>query len=148
MKIIREDARVNLPTKRMGDGGFDLQAAIEATLTIPPMQSAIVSTGLKVWLENPKLVGFILPRSKTGAKEGIILANSVGVLDSNYQGLLSLAVWNRNTDKDIVIRPMDKLAQLVVINLASVEYTLVDDFGDVSERGETGINCEDVRKIA
>ena len=78
----------------------------------------------------------ILPRSGLGHKNGIVLGNLVGLIDSDYQGQLMVSTWNRSQTA-FTLNPMDRLAQLVIVPVMQVEFDVVDEFGD-SSRGEGG----------
>ena len=78
----------------------------------------------------------VIPRSGLGAKKGLVCGNLTGLIDSDYQGPLSISLWNRS-DKNICITPGDRVAQLVVIRVNQVELEEVDFF-DETERGSQG----------
>ena len=141
MKIIRTNPKVNLPTKATsGSAGFDLQAAIESEIEILPMQSILIPTGLKIYIEDPNLVGCVFPRSKAGAKLGIVLGNLTGIIDSDYQGEWFVSILNRNLDKPVTIKPYESIAQVVFFNLPQVTFEEVESFDVVTERNDGGIS--------
>jgi dUTP pyrophosphatase len=78
----------------------------------------------------------ILPRSGLGHKHGIVLGNLVGLIDSDYQGQLMISTWNRNTTS-FRLEPMERLAQLVIVPVMQIEWSIVDEFTS-SDRGEGG----------
>jgi dUTP pyrophosphatase len=78
----------------------------------------------------------ILPRSGLGHKHGIVLGNLVGLIDSDYQGQLMVSTWNRSATS-FRLEPMERLAQLVIVPVMQVEWTLVDEFAS-SDRGAGG----------
>jgi dUTP pyrophosphatase len=78
----------------------------------------------------------ILPRSGLGAKNGIVLGNLVGLIDSDYQGPLMVSLWNRGK-APFTIQPLDRIAQLVVVPVQQVEFEVVEDFA-TSARGAGG----------
>lgn len=65
-----------------------------------------------------------------------MLGNLVGLIDSDYQGELVIAAWNRG-QKDITVTPGERIAQLVFLPVIQADFTEVDEF-DKSERGEGG----------
>ena len=71
-----------------GSAGVDLRACIDAPLQIQPGQTELIPTGMAVHIEDPGLAAMILPRSGLGHKQGIVLGNLVGLIDSDYQGQL------------------------------------------------------------
>jgi dUTP pyrophosphatase len=96
----------------------------------------LVPSGIAVHLGDPGYAAIVLPRSGLGAKHGIVLGNLVGLIDSDYQGQVFISVWNRGKAA-FTIQPMDRIAQLVVVPVAQVEWNVVDDFA-ASERGGRG----------
>ena len=97
---------------------------------------SLISTGLAIHLDDPSLAAVILPRSGLGHKHGIVLGNLVGLIDSDYQGPLMVSCWNRGTEP-FVIRPGERIAQLVVIPVVQVQLEVVTDFA-LSARGAGG----------
>jgi dUTP pyrophosphatase len=78
----------------------------------------------------------ILPRSGLGHKHGIVLGNLVGLIDSDYQGPLMVSAWNRSQTA-YTLEPLERLAQLVILPIAQVQFTVVDAF-EQSTRGTGG----------
>ena len=119
-----------------GSAGLDLRACVDAPLTIEPGQTVLVPTGLAIHIGDPGYAAMILPRSGLGHKNGIVLGNLVGLIDSDYQGQLMVSTWNRSQSA-FTLQPMDRLAQLVVVPVLQVGFNVVDDFTS-SERGAGG----------
>lgn len=101
-----------------------------------PNETVKVKTGLSIWVREPTMAGVILPRSGLGSK-GVVLGNLVGLIDSDYQGELIVSLWNR-TDDPIHITQGDRIAQYMVIKRELLDYQMVDQFSDSTERGEGG----------
>ncbi|MBY0241953.1 MAG: dUTP diphosphatase [Burkholderiaceae bacterium] len=119
-----------------GSAGLDLRACIDAPLVIEPGQTVLVPTGLAIHLADPGYAAMILPRSGMGHKNGIVLGNLVGLIDSDYQGQLMVSTWNRGQNT-FTLNPMERLAQLIIVPVLQVGFNVVQEFGD-SERGEGG----------
>ena len=119
-----------------GSAGLDLRACLEEPVILPPGETVLVPTGLAMHIADPGYAAMILPRSGLGHKHGIVLGNLVGLIDSDYQGPLMVSVWNRS-QTDFLLRPMERLAQLVVVPVQQVDFDLVEEF-DTSERGTGG----------
>ncbi|RYF00309.1 MAG: dUTP diphosphatase [Oxalobacteraceae bacterium] len=119
-----------------GSAGLDLRACVDAALTIEPGQTVLVPTGLAIHIGDPGYAAMILPRSGLGHKNGIVLGNLVGLIDSDYQGQLMVSTWNRSQSA-FTLQPMDRLAQLVVVPVLQVGFNVVDDFSS-SARGAGG----------
>jgi len=137
LKILDPRMQDNLPAyATSGSAGLDLRACLDSAITLQPGQTELVPTGLSIHLDDPGYAAVILPRSGLGHKHGIVLGNLVGLIDSDYQGPLMVSVWNRG-NTPFVLEPMERLAQLVVVPVAQVQFDVVDSFED-SERGSGG----------
>lgn len=119
-----------------GSAGLDLRACIDSALTLKPGQAELIPSGIAIHLDDPGLAAIILPRSGLGHKHGIVLGNLVGLIDSDYQGQILVSVWNRG-QKDFVLNPMERIAQLVVVPVVQVALNVVQEF-DESHRGAGG----------
>lgn len=119
-----------------GSAGLDLRACIEMPLTLSPQQVELIPTGMAIHLADPGLAATILPRSGLGHRHGIILGNSVGLIDSDYQGQILISCWNRSSEA-FTIQPGDRIAQLVILPVLQVALQVVDNFSD-SDRGDGG----------
>lgn len=119
-----------------GSAGLDLRACIDAPLVIEPGQTVLVPTGLAIHIADPGYAAMILPRSGMGHKNGIVLGNLVGLIDSDYQGQLMVSTWNRGLNT-FTLNPMERLAQLIIVPVLQVGFNVVDDFA-ASDRGEGG----------
>src|SRR5690349_22580604 len=140
VKILDERIRQHLPTyATSGSAGMDLRACIAEPLMIAPDDTVLISTGIAIHIGDPSLAAVILPRSGLGHKHGIVLGNLVGLIDSDYQGQIMVSVWNRGTSA-FVLKPMERIAQLVIIPVLQVRFNPVAEF-DQSERGAGGFGC-------
>jgi dUTP pyrophosphatase len=119
-----------------GSAGLDLRAALDQPLVLQPGQAELIPTGLAMHLGDPGLAAMILPRSGLGHKNGIVLGNLVGLIDSDYQGPLMVSCWNRGSQA-FTIQPMDRIAQLVIVPVVQANFRLVDGF-EATQRGEGG----------
>lgn len=120
----------------LGSAGLDLRACIDAPLVIEPGQTVLVPTGLAIHVADPGYAAMILPRSGLGHKNGIVLGNLVGLIDSDYQGQLMVSTWNRG-NASFTLQPLDRLAQLVIVPVLQVGFNVVEEFAS-SERGAGG----------
>jgi dUTP pyrophosphatase len=139
VKILDERMRNNLPQyATSGSAGLDLRACLDEAIVIEPGQTILVPTGLSIFLDDPGYAALILPRSGLGHKHGIVLGNLVGLIDSDYQGQLMVSTWNRGQTA-FKLEPMERLAQLVIVPVAQVEWTEVTEFSaSASDRGAGG----------
>ena len=119
-----------------GSAGLDLRACIDATMTLQPGETSLVPSGIAIHLADSGYAALVLPRSGLGHKHGIVLGNLVGLIDSDYQGQIFVSVWNRG-HSEFTMQPMERIAQLIVVPVAQVEFNIVNDFS-ASSRGEGG----------
>jgi dUTP pyrophosphatase len=127
----------NLPAYgTAGAAGLDLRACIDAPIVLEPGQTELIPSGIAIHLENPGLAAMVLPRSGLGHKHGIVLGNLVGLIDSDYQGQIFVSLWNRGLET-FELKPMERIAQLVVVPVVQVALQVVDSF-ESSERGAGG----------
>lgn len=113
-----------------GAAGFDLTAvSIEKNETMFKYD-----TGIAVEIP-PGYVGLVFPRSSV-CKTGLSLANSVGVIDSDFRGSISL-VFYKNTQCIVPYWPGDRIGQLVIVPIPEVEYVEVEELSE-TERGAGG----------
>jgi dUTP pyrophosphatase len=119
-----------------GAAGLDLRACLDAPLTLAPGESHLVSSGIAIHVGDPGYAAVVLPRSGLGAKNGIVLGNLVGLIDSDYQGPLMISVWNRG-QAAFTLQPLERVAQLVVVPVVQVEFEVVEQFS-ASPRGAGG----------
>jgi len=137
LKIIDERMRTLLPAHATpGSAGLDLRACIAEAITIEPGATVLIPTGLAIHIADPGYCAMILPRSGMGHKNGIVLGNLVGLIDSDYQGQLMISTWNRGQSA-FTLQPLERLAQLVIVPVMQVAFHVVDDF-DASARGAGG----------
>lgn len=137
IKILDARMKDQLPAYATpGSAGLDLRACIDAPITIEPGQTVLIPTGLAIYLGDPGYAAMILPRSGMGHKNGIVLGNLVGLIDSDYQGQLMVSTWNRGQNA-FTLNPMERLAQLIIVPVLQVGFNVVEEFGD-SERGAGG----------
>ena len=137
IKILDPRMKDQLPAYATeGSAGLDLRACIDQAITIEAGATVLIPTGLAIHIGDPGYAAMILPRSGMGHKNGIVLGNLVGLIDSDYQGQLMVSTWNRGQSA-FTLQPMERLAQLIVVPVLQVGFNIVDEF-DTSERGAGG----------
>lgn len=115
------------------DAGFDLKDKHGTTLK--PYEDKVIHTG--VYAEIPEgYVGLVFPRSSLG-REGLVLLNTVGVIDSHYRGEIMILAKNVSNNKQIVITPFQRFAQLVIVPVFLPTIEVVESISD-TERGTGG----------
>ena len=135
LKILHPKMADQLPAYATpGSAGLDLRACLDETFILQPGDTLLVPTGLAVHLSNPAYAAMLLPRSGLGHKQGIVLGNLVGLIDSDYQGELKVSLWNRGREA-FAIEPMARIAQMVIVPVVQAAFKVVEQFAQ-SERGE------------
>ena len=119
-----------------GSAGQDLRACIASELRLGPGKTELIPSGLAIHLADPSLAALVLPRSGLGHRHGVVLGNLVGLIDSDYQGQIMVSCWNRSSEP-FVIKPGERIAQLIVVPVVQVALEVVSDF-EASSRGEGG----------
>lgn len=135
VKKVRENAQ--LPTRGTPDSaGMDLYACIDGPLTIRPGEVKLVPTGIAIALPDSSHAAFLYARSGLAIKNGICLANSVGVIDADYRGEICAGLCNLSK-KAYTISPQDRIAQLVIAPVVLADFAEADQL-DQTQRGEGG----------
>lgn len=119
-----------------GSAGLDLRACLEESLTLDPGDVCLVPAGFAMHIADPSLAAVLLPRSGLGHKQGLVLGNLVGLIDSDYQGQVMVSCWNRGRNP-VTLNPGDRIAQMVIVPVVQAELQVVEEF-DVSRRGAGG----------
>lgn len=133
-----EDKEINLPVRKTKySAGYDIEAAED--VVIPSFKKGIaptiVKTGLKAYMQDDEVL-MLYNRSSNPKKKGLIMANSVGVIDKDYyenpdnDGHFMFAFYNIK-DEDITIKKGEAIGQAVF-----QKYFIVD--GDVAEGERKG----------
>jgi dUTP pyrophosphatase len=119
-----------------GSAGLDLRACIDGPLALGPGEAQLIPTGIAIHLEDAGYAALILPRSGLGHRNGIVLGNLVGLIDSDYQGQLMVSCWNRGAEL-FTIQPLDRIAQMVIVPVVQAQLNIVEEFA-ASPRGSGG----------
>jgi len=137
------NANIPLPEyKTDGSAGMDVRACIKEKIVVKQGSTVMIPLGFAMHIEDKNIAAIIIPRSGLGSKNGIVLGNLVGLIDSDYQGELMVPLWNRS-NKDFDIKPGDRIAQMVFIPLVLAEFEIVNSF-EKSERGIKGFGSSGV----
>ncbi|MCQ2130252.1 MAG: dUTP diphosphatase [Bacteroidales bacterium] len=122
--------------------GLDLKANITESITLKPLERAIVPTGL--FMAIP--AGYeaqVRPRSGLAAKKGITVLNSPGTIDADYRGEVGVILVNLS-NSDFVIEPGERIAQMVFARHEQVEWDETDTL-DETTRGAGGFGSTGVK---
>lgn len=125
-----------LPTRGSLDAaGYDLYAAIEGEIVIPPSTSVKVPTGLAMAIPAGYFGG-LYARSGLACKEGLRPANCVGVIDSDYRGEVIVCLTN-DSQEVRVITPRQRIAQLIIQPYLDYDWEVTNTLDDTA-RGNGG----------
>jgi dUTP pyrophosphatase len=114
-----------------GAAGCDLVAALEAPLTLGPLERALVPTGIAIALPEG-FEGQVRPRSGLAVRSGVTVLNAPGTIDSDYRGEIQVALVNLGAER-CRIEPGDRIAQLVVARVERAAFELVAPGSDEQE---------------
>jgi dUTP pyrophosphatase len=135
VRLVRLDPGLPVPGyAHPGDAGADLHATTEVTLR--PGERALVPTGVALAVPEG-YVGLVHPRSGLAARHGISMVNAPGTIDAGYRGEVLVNLVNLDPHEAFTLRRGDRIAQLVVQQVALCEFVEVDSLDETS-RGDTG----------
>ena len=135
--------RIPLPNyATVGAAGLDLRACIDEPITLNAGETRLIASGLAIHMQQTNIAAMLLPRSGLGAKQGIVLGNLVGLIDSDYQGEIKIAVWNRSQTA-FTIQPGERICQMIFVPVLQADFQMVEEFSEMTERhvggfGHTG----------
>lgn len=134
VKKLRDDAIIPTQGSKYA-AGYDLYAAIDTPITIKSEETVKIGTGLAFELPEGFFAG-IFARSGLATKQGLRPANCVGVVDCDYRGEVIVAIHN-DSNRNTVIAPGDRIAQMILLPYQSMEFTEVSDLSETG-RGDGG----------
>lgn len=135
VKIINRSPHPLPQYETAGSAGMDLRAHLESSVTLQPLERALVPTGL--FIELP--AGYeaqIRPRSGLAAKRGLTMLNSPGTIDSDYRGEIKCIVVNLSNEPQ-TIEPGDRIAQMIIARYEQITWRETETLND-SGRGAGG----------
>lgn len=119
-----------------GAACMDLCACIDQPVTLAAGARRLIPTGLAIALPSANYVALVFARSGLGIKQGVCLANGVGVIDSDYRGEIGVGLVNLG-DSPYTVRPGDRIAQLMVTPVVRPTVIPVSEL-DKTDRGAGG----------
>ena len=127
LKIVCDDEKYFPTYANETDACMDLKVVVGDVKgrVIVPNQTKLFSTGIKVQVPENHVM-LIFPRSSTGIKYKIRLANTVGVIDSGYRDEIMLALHNFG-DQSQIIEDGQRIAQFMIIPRPKINLELVPD---------------------
>lgn len=120
--------------------GMDLRACLPADageeIVIPAGGRALVPSGIAVQPDAADVAGFIYSRSGLGARDGLTVAQGVGVVDADYRGEILVMLLN-TSDQERRLRRGERMAQLIFQPVLRAQMIVADAL-DATERGAGG----------
>lgn len=122
-----------MPTKATDKAGaFDVFMPVSGIAT---GESQMVGLGFAAAVPSGH-IGLLLPRSSAGAKHGVELNNTCGVIDSDYRGEWKAAIRTKS-GKSFDWKAGERILQFMIIPISDVSLELVDSLDETS-RGSGG----------
>jgi len=141
VKIVLDNPECEPYKGNRWDGGWDLRSN-NPDITIEPGQKVKVYTGVS--MEIPvRHVGMVVPRSGLGSKYRLTLANTVGVIDSDYRGEIIVNLVN-DGDESVEIKQFDRFCQIMLVPIRIDTFRIVDRLQE-TKRGHDGFGSSGVK---
>ncbi len=122
-----EDKNINLPVRKTKlSAGYDFEAAEDIVVPSNSQIPTLIPTGIKAYMQDDEVL-YLYNRSSNPKKKGLVMANSVGVIDKDYyenpdnDGHIMFAFYNVK-DEDIMIKKGEAIGQGVFM-----KYLIIDD---------------------
>lgn len=114
LQVKRLSPQAILPTRATtGSAGYDLYACLPETVVVNPGQAVPIPTGIALGIDDAQIAAFLYARSGLACKSGIIPANCVGVVDSDYRGEVTVVLRNLSGES-FTVQHGDRIAQMVL----------------------------------
>lgn len=120
-----------------GSAGMDLRACIDAPIVISAGETVMIPTGIAIYISDPGIMAILAPRSGLSLKHSIGLKNFVGIIDSDYQNEIGIAVWNHG-QQSYTIQPGERICQMMFVPVIQAKLEVVTEFNETSGRGLGG----------
>lgn len=120
-----------------GSAAIDVRACVNTNVKLRPGDVKLIGLGFAMDIRNPEVAAMLLPRSGLGHKNGIVLGNLTGLIDSDYQGEVFASVWNRS-NRYVTIEPMQRIAQMIFVPVVRVDLNPITGNFLPTNRGEGG----------
>ena len=136
IKIKRLNTLAKIPTQAdIGSAGYDLYAATDCDIQIPPHSNVLIGTGIAIAIPLGYFGG-IYARSGIASKRNLRPANAVGIIDASFRGEIKVALHNDSTETKTV-QAGERIAQLIIHKHEIADFEVVDEL-DETERGVGG----------
>jgi len=146
VKILENGKGLELPKYATAQSaGADLLAAIDANITIPAGEWALIPTGIAIALPAD-YEAQVRPRSGLAAKNGVTVLNTPGTIDADYRGEVKVILINHGKQDFVVERGM-RIAQVIFAPVVQAQWNAVEDL-ETTARGEGGFGSTGVKTNA
>lgn len=146
IKTLPHGEGLNMPDYATSlSAGMDLEAAVDAPMTLGAGEWKLIPTGLAIAL-TAGLEAQIRPRSGLAAKHGVTVLNSPGTIDADYRGEIKIILINHSKEDFVIERGM-RIAQMVIAKHEHVAWEHVEDLDD-TERGAGGFGSTGTDSLA
>jgi len=120
-----------------GAAGADLRVVLDDVVILPSGEQRLLNTGVFLDMSGSNMCGHIFSRSGLSFNNNLVVANGVGLIDSDYRGEIKVAIRNMG-DTSQTIHPGMRIAQIVFSPVIIPNFVHVEEFEDITERGEGG----------
>lgn len=120
-----------------GSAALDLRACLTDPVTVLPGETVTIPSGIAININNTGLVAVLAPRSGLGIKHGLVLANTIGIIDSDYQGEIIIGIRNQGPEP-YTIQPGERICQMLFMPVTQVVLQMVENFSTETKRGSGG----------
>lgn len=132
-----------------GAAAIDLVSCEADEVVIQPQATYLFRFGFAIHIHDPSIAAWMLPRSGLGGRDGLVLANTVGLIDSDYTGEIMAMALNRQPaygGKPITVRPGDRIFQMAFLPVVLADLVKVDAFSEASDRGAGAFGSTGTRR--
>lgn len=144
MKVeIINNSKYSLPAYQTEQSaGLDLQANIETSFELKPLERKLVPTGLHIALPAGTEAQ-VRPRSGLAYKKGITVLNAPGTIDADYRGDIGVILVNLSNET-VTIEPGERIAQLVIAKYEQIEWAETKELSE-TQRGSGGFGSTGIK---
>lgn len=139
VELIPLDPRLVLNYATEQSAAVDLPAMIDEPLTLMPGERKKIGGGFKMHIklgEGQLAAAIVAPRSGLGSK-GLVVGNTIGLIDADYQGEVGLTLFNSGNEP-ITINPGERVLQMFFMPVFRAQFSIVERFTEKTARGEGG----------
>ena len=141
LPVMLINPNAKLPERQTdGSVGYDISACLDNEVTVAQGETQKIGSGFAIALE-PGYAAFIYARSGLGINHGIVPANCVGVIDSDYRGEVIVGLKN-TSNTPYTVKNGDRIAQMVITKCAVPEVIPCEDLEETT-RGAGGFGSTD-----